>query len=137
MENKLDNFKEVQKRNTIQLAYWTLSWVATVALVTFGGIFLWEDNLLLSALSIILNIGIGIGMILANRRFLLDSDELEKKIHLEAMSLSLGLSLIFGIAYSMLDQRSVISFHAEISHLVIFMSLSYMASILVMKLRYR
>jgi hypothetical protein len=136
MENKLDNFELTQRRNTVNLAIWTFAWVASVALVTFGGMFLWDDNTLLTSLAIIVNIGLGIGMIIANRRFLLDSDELMKKLHLEAMSLTLGLVLIFGIAYSLMDQRNIIPFDAEIGHLVIFMSLSYMASLFFLRSRY-
>jgi hypothetical protein len=76
-------------------------------------------------------------MVLANRQLLEGSDELEKKIQLESMALTLGLTLVVGIAYSLLDTANVIPWDAEISFLVIFMGLCYMTAIAVNQKRYR
>lgn len=66
---------------------------------------------------------------MANRRHLKGLDEMQQKIQLEAMALSLGVGLIGGLAYSNLDVTNLIAFDAEISHLVILMALTYMAGI--------
>ena len=63
-------------------------------------------------------------MIIANRDHLKSLDELQQKVQLEAMSITLGVGLIAGLAYSNLDTSNVVPFDAEISHLVIGMGLT-------------
>ncbi len=70
-------------------------------------------------------------MILANIRHLKGIDELQRKIQLEAMGIALGLAVMAGLAYSSLDQTNIISYNAEISHLVILIGVTYMAGILI------
>lgn len=120
-----------------QLAIWTVAWTLSTALVTFGHSMLWGGNKNITILAIALNIAIGIGMILANRNYLNQGDELERKIQLEAMGLTLGLTLIMGIAYSMMDVTDIIAMDAEISFLVIFMGLTYITSVFVNTKKYR
>lgn len=117
-------------RNTIFLGFWTLGWVVTMAIATFGPRFLWNSNEVLTIAAIIFNIAIGAGMILANKRHLQGLDEMHQKIQLEAMALSLGVGLILGLGYSNLDVTNVIAFDAEISHLVILMGLTYLAGVM-------
>ena len=136
MKTLVMDTKPARKKNLRRLALWTVGWTLTTALATFGGEFLWENNTALTALAIFLNLAIGIGMVIANRKVLEGSDELEKKIQLEAMALTLGLTLIFGIAYTMMDSTNLIPWDAEISFLVIFMSLCYMVSLLLNRKRY-
>jgi hypothetical protein len=59
---------------------------------------------------------ISIGMILANRRLRLGLDELQQKIQLNAMGLSLGVGFIVGLSDSNLDITNLITGHADISH---------------------
>ena len=124
-------------RNTVRLRYWTLTWVLTMALANFGPPFLWRYEPWLTAGAIFVNLMIGFAMINANKRYLQGSDELQKKIQLEAMALSLGVGLVVGLSYSNLDVTSLITFDAEISHLVILMVLTYAAGIYAGHRRYR
>ncbi len=132
-----DGWQAKQKRNTARLGYWTAAWVLTMAIANFGPRFAWESNELISALAILVNLGIGFGMIVANKRHLKGLDELQQKIQLEAMGLSLGVGLVVGLAYSNLDVVNLISFDAEISHLVILMGLTYSFSVFAAQRRYR
>lgn len=109
--------------------YWTAAWLLTMALATFGQKLMWPTNQLLTALAILLNLGIGFGMILANKKSLQGLDEMHQKIQLEAMALSLGVGLVVGLAYSIMDTSSLITFDAEISHVVLLMGLTYSAGI--------
>lgn len=124
-------------RNTIFLGFWTLGWVVTMAIATFGPRFLWNSNEVLTIAAIIFNIAIGAGMILANKRHLQGLDEMHQKIQLEAMALSLGVGLILGLGYSNLDVTNVIAFDAEISHLVILMGLTYLAGVMAGTRKYQ
>ena len=124
-------------KNTLHLGYWTAAWLVTTALVSFGPIFIWEPNKLLTGLAILINLGIGFGMIMANKRHLNGLDEMQQKIQLSAMALSLGVGLVVGLSYSSLDVTNLIPFDAEISHLVILMGLTYLAGIIAGNRKYR
>ena len=113
-------------KNTLQLGYWTAAWVLTMALANFGPRFIWQLNETLTIIAILLNLALGFGMILANKRHLKGLDEMHQKIQLEAMALSLGIGLVVGLAYSNLDVTNIIAADAEISHLVILMGLTYL-----------
>jgi hypothetical protein len=128
--------KKERKKRMIQLAAWTWSWVATLAIATFGPIFIWDDHKTLTVLAILVNLINGILMILANRKLFNHYDELERKIHLESMSLTLGLSVIVGLTYSLLDQRNLIQADAEIGLLVGFIGVTYMVTLLINRKRY-
>ncbi|MGE6569280.1 hypothetical protein ACQKE9_12100 [Shewanella vesiculosa] len=130
------DWKNANKQNTARLAKWTFAWVITMAIANFGPIYLWQQQAI-TALAIGINFIIGIGMIMANRRQLLGLDELQQKIQLHAMGLSLGVGLIVGLSYSNLDTTNLISGHAEISHLVIIMSLSYLFGIILGHRKYQ
>ena len=131
------NKKTTRKRSLGRLAFWTFAWTLSVALATFGGKYLWEGNQLLNVAAIGLNLLIGVLMILANRNLVENLDELEKKIQLESMGLTLGLTLVVGLAYSLLDITNVIPWDAEISFLVVFMGLCYLTTTLLNSRRYR
>ena len=54
-----------------------------------------------------------------------------QKVLLEAMGISLGLAVVGGISYSMLDATNVIPFDAEIAGVIVIISLSYIISLLI------
>ncbi len=124
-------------RNTTRLGYWTAAWVVTMAVANFGPRFIWQLNESLTIIAILINLAIGFGMIVANKRHLKGLDEMHQKIQLEAMALSLGVGLVAGLAYSNLDVTNIIAFDAEISHLVILMGLTYVAGVFAGLRRFR
>ena len=131
-ENKHVEIKKVTKN----LAFWTLLWLLSLALATFGPKFLWELDKTWSLLAIILNTAIGAGMIWSNIKPINVLDELQKKIHLDAMGIALGVGIVGGLSYSVLDIANVISNDAEIGFLVMLMSVSYMIALLIGKKHY-
>ncbi|AZG74720.1 hypothetical protein [Shewanella livingstonensis] len=130
------DWKNTNKHNTTRLATWTLAWVLSMAVANFGPQFIWQQDLI-TIMAIGTNFMMGIGMILANRRQLLGLDELQQKIQLNAMGLSLGVGLIVGLSYSNLDSTNLIAGHAEISHLVIIMGLTYLVGIILGHRKYQ
>jgi len=128
--------KEERKKQLINLGLWTWSWVATLAIATFGPIFIWEEQKALTTFAIIINLANGVLMILANRQLFNHYDELERKIHLESLALTLGLTIIVGLTYSLLDQTNLIPFDAEIGVLIGFVGVTYMITLLVNRKRY-
>ncbi len=114
-----------KKRNKRRLFAWTFSWLVTLAIASFGPIFIWGGNRTVSIIAIGLNLAIGAGMILANKRHLQGLDEMQQRVQLEAMGITLGVGLVAGLGYSVLDIADVIGAHAEISHLVMLLGLTY------------
>ncbi|WP_445159260.1 hypothetical protein [Mesohalobacter salilacus] len=125
-----------QKQQTLKLALWTWSWVATLAIATFGPKFIWDDHQLLTTLAIAVNLSNGVMMIIANRNYFNKMDELQRKIHIEALSITLGLAVIVGLSFSLLDQTNLITFDAEIGFLVGFIGITYMVALLINRRRY-
>jgi hypothetical protein len=128
--NKSGNFAANNTKNTLLIFYWTAAWVLTTALVTFGAEFIWNSNKLFTGLAILLNMVIGFGMIMAVKRYLTGLDEMQQKIQMDAMALSLGVGLVVGLGYSSMGQTGLLPFDADISHLIMLMSLTYVAGII-------
>lgn len=133
----MSNLKSQTRKNTLQLACWTAIWLVTTAIATFGPIFLWPENKLLTLFAFIVNLGVGIGVIFANIRHLRGLDELQQRIHLNAMGIALGVGVIGGLSYSMLDTTNLIAGDAEISVLVIGISLTYLMAVVAGNRYYR
>ncbi len=129
-------FEARVKQEAVKLGYWTLAWVLSTALVAFGPMFMWDARGLTVA-AIALNVLLGAGMIRANKHHLESLDELQQKIQLQAMGLTLGVTLVAGLAYSMLDTTNLIASDAEISFLIILMGLTYMTTLLFLNRKYR
>lgn len=128
--------KKERRKNLYQLAAWTWSWVATLAIATFGPKYIWDDHTMLTVLAVSVNFANGILMIVANRNLFNNFDELERKIHLEALALTLGLAVVVGLTYSLLDITNLISYDAEISNLVFFIGITYLVFVTINTRRY-
>ncbi len=128
--------KKERKKNLYNLALWTWSWVATLVIASFGPKYIWDDHTVLTALAVSVNFVHGILMIIANRRLFNNFDELQRKIHLESLALTLGLAVVVGLSYSLLDATNIIAYDAEISNLVIFIGLTYLVLVTLNTRRY-
>lgn len=122
---------------TVNLSRWTLAWVLTMALATFGPQFFWMENKWLTLGAIVLNTAMGVGMVLAHIKHIKSLDELQRKIQLEAMGITLGVVLVVGMSYSNLDNSNLIPMDAEISILFIIMGLTFMVTSLLGAKRYK
>ena len=125
------------KKNTLRLFFWTGAWVLATAGAAFGPRFLWDFNTLPTVLGVLVHIGIGFGMIRMFRQYLLGLDELQRKIQLDAMALSLGVGVVFGVSYELLEDIKLITFEPEISHLHLLMCLTYFIGIILGNRRYQ
>ena len=110
--------------------------MATLAIATFGPRFIWDDHQLLTVLAISTNLANGVMMIIANRKYFNIMDELQRKIHLESLAITLGLAVVVGLSFSLLDQTNLIAFDAEIGFLVGFIGVTYMIALVVNRKRY-
>ena len=127
--------KEQKKYTKIMLA-WTLAWVVSLAFLSYGANFLW-DNLLITKIGLLINLAIGVGMIIANKNLFKHYDELQKQIQFEAMALTLGLVVIVGIVYEVSFDFGVIDSEPEFEYLMFFISFTYITSTLINSRRYK
>ena len=110
--------KEILKKNTKNLIIWTLAWTGTLAILTFASNQL-LDSLTLTKIAFVINFAIGIGMIIANKNLIKSFDELQRKIHLEAMAITLGLTVVVGISYEISFDSSDITVLLSIELLLV------------------
>ena len=131
------SFKELQHKSTMRLALWTMIWVLSTALATFGPEFIWENSLFTYA-GVGLFLITGAAMIWANRKYLMDQDELQRRMHLEAMSITLGVAVVLGLGLSILDQQDLLfGFDLDFAFITIIISVSYMLSLLINLRRFK
>src|ERR1700744_4949255 len=86
-------------KNLGRLACWGGAWLAATALMKFGPKFLW-NSALLTLLAVGLNVCVGIGLILAHKSYIAELDELQQKIYLNALAITVGVAVIVAIPYS-------------------------------------
>lgn len=136
-ERETDKWVSNTTRNTTRLKCWSFSWVVTIALATFGPRFIWDFATLPTILGVLLNLGIGFGMIVANKQYLQGLDEMQRKIFLDSCAITLGVGLVCGLSYEMLEDIKLIPYEPEISHLILLMCLIFMTTTFVGNRRYR
>lgn len=120
-----------------RLALWTLAWLASSALLRFGAEYIWDYQVAYSIFASILHFMMGVTMIMANVKHLSKLDELQRKITLDAMGITLGIGLIAGIAYEQLEDIKLITFEPEINHLIMLMAFTYIISIFIGNRNYK
>jgi hypothetical protein len=125
------------RTNVIRLFRWNGAWGAATALMVFGPKFLWNRALVFTLLAVGLDVAVGVGMILANKNYLAELDELQRKVQLNSMAITLGVAVVAGVPFSVLDAYHVIPFHADVAYLLILMSLAFAVSNLYGTRRYR
>jgi uncharacterized membrane protein len=125
------------RANTNWLVRWNGAWVVATLLMLFGPKVLWNNALGFTLLAAGLDVGVGVGMVLATKKYVMELDELQRKVFLNALGIAVGVGLIAGVPLSAMDAYHVIPFHANIGLLVIIMGLTFFVSFLYGTWRYR
>ena len=120
-----------------KVIYWCLAWVLATAGATFGPELLWGYGTLMTSIAVATQLALGFGMIWAFKGVLLAMDDLQRLIQLEAISLALGVGIVVGISYELLEDVKLITFEPEISHLIMLMSLTYVFGLFLGNRHYR
>lgn len=116
---------QASQKNVKSLMVWTGAWLASLALFTFGPMFIWDYNKVLTTLALVANIAVGVKMIWVNKVYLEGMDELQQRIMLEAMAISLGSTMIAGAAYGVCHAVQLIEHQPNASTLLFVMGISY------------
>ena len=123
-----NNYPTRIAKGSLHLLRWTATWVATTALAAFGPRLIWDFATLPTILGVLFNLAVGFGMIFSTKRHVQTLDELGKKIFLDAAAITLGVVLVCGASYELLEDIRLISGEPQISFLIVLMSLTFMAS---------
>ena len=91
----------------------------------------------LNILRVVITLTVGFGMIVANKRYIQRLNELHRKNFLDAGALSLGVGLVCGLSYELLEDIKLIPFQPEISHLIILMCLTFLTGLKLGHRKYR
>ena len=135
---KPQGYRSRIRTNVKRLFYWNGAWAAATALMAIGPKFLWHHALLFTLLAVGLDVAVGVGMILANKTYVMQLDELQRKVYLNASAITLGVGLIAGVPLSVMDSfYHLIPSHTDISLLLILMTLAFLVSNLYGTRRYR
>jgi hypothetical protein len=126
----------VDIKNAIIVNFWLLAWAVSLGVISYFSELNWYSATWIKITGFVINCLIGVGMIFAFKRFVSKADELERKIQLEALALSVGVTLVFFSSYSILQ----ISFEiADLSpsYLIVAMSLGYAIGLIMGRKRFR
>ena len=104
-------------------------WVASVALLTFGPKVWWEYHVLTTLLVIALNLLTCAMMLFAFFRHLKSMDELQRQTHLEAMALTLGITMIFTVVYGSLPTAQLLA-DTHPTNILFVMGITYMLAVM-------
>lgn len=125
--------RDLRNANIVNL--WAFAWAATMILASLGMKYGWYTSAYQIIIAFAVHVSIGIGLILAYRRFLTRLDELERKIQLNALALSVGVAMVGGSGHSLLAKAGFVSslgFHDMLA----LIALTYMVSLIVGRIRY-
>lgn len=124
-------------KSGVRVLIWSLAWVLTTALAAFGPKFIWDFQTGLTILGVLINVGVGFGMILVTKRHLQSLDEMHQKIFRDAAVLSLGVGLVCASSYELLEDIQLITAQPEISHVIILMCLTFLVGMIAGHRKYR
>ena len=126
-----NNLAARTRQSNREIFIWTLSWVVSLAIVAFAPKFVWDFAPTYTLIALVINLFLGYKMIIANKRSLERMDELQRRIHFNAMAISLGVSMVFGAAFGLLEGVRLISFSPNPSGILFVMGISYIISVFV------
>lgn len=121
---------------SIRLLLWTLAWSGSMVLVDKAILYSWYSSPAVSVAGVIVNAGLGLGMIWAFLRYLSGIDELQRKIQVDALAIAMGVGLVSSFSYSLLVTAGLVT-DPEVSDIILAMTGTHVAAIPFGQYRYR
>lgn len=123
------------RRNQRRVTWWSLAWGASFLGVTFALVEDWLPSAAWAVAAILVPAILGVVLVLAYRTFLLEADELRRKVEMEALGISVGVGVVFGLSYWLLEQAGVIA-EADVATVVVLMLFTHGISVFIGLRRY-
>jgi len=131
-----DDYCARNRKKDFKLLAWTISWVITMVVADKAELYDWFTSDGLRIAAVLVNAALGLGVILSYRHYLSVIDEMQRKIQLEALSLSLGVSLVGTFTYSLLVTMGFVT-DVDISDLTLLMTGTYVLGVVAGLVKYR
>ncbi len=122
------------KKSTVKLFLAVAAWVGSTALMSFGPSAFWDFDTAITFLAIVANLIVGVLMLYSFFRHLKNMDELQRQTHLEAMALTLGITMVLTVIYGALPQAKVVA-SAQPANVLFVIGMSYILSVITLWLR--
>ena len=122
------------KKSTFQLFLATGAWVGSTALMSFGPSTFWDFDVAVTFLAIAANLITGGFMLYSFFRHLKHMDELQRQTHLEAMALTLGITMVLTLIYGALPQANLLT-STQPGNVLFVIGISYILSVTTLWLR--
>lgn len=119
------------KKTTFQLFLATAAWVGSTALMSFGPGALWDFDTAITFVAIVANLIVGGFMLYSFFRHLKNMDELQRQTHLEAMALTLGITMVLTVIYGALPQAKVLA-STQPANVLFVIGISYILSVITL-----
>lgn len=121
---------ERDRKNQRHIIFWSMAWILPFLAVNVAIKNDWIGSDALALAATIGVTGLGLGVLLAYRRFLSNADELMRKIQLDALALTVGVGVVSGFSYTLLETAGIIA-DAEAMTLIIVMVVTHITGIVV------
>ena len=128
--------KKIIKKKEKNLAFWTVAWVLTFFLLASGPNELWNSKSI-TIIALIINVIVAVGMLLSNRDLFEYYDELQKKVQLEAMAITLGISVIFVCLFEQTYKLGLINLKPKLHIFIMFIGMTYLIAVIINSRRYK
>ncbi len=119
------------KKSTFQLFLATGAWVGSTALMSFGPSTIWGFDVAVTFLAITVNLIVGSFMLYSFFKHLKNMDELQRRTHLEAMALTLGITMVLTVIYGALPQAKVLA-STQPANVLFVIGISYILSVITL-----
>ncbi len=126
--------RDLKNANRVNLL--AVIWVLTLYVASISPNYVWSNTVLVISIAFVIHTTVGIVMVFSFRKFLKELDDLERKIQLDALALSVGVTIISFSSFSILSKAGIIT-ELDQSSLIVLMSISYMIGIVVGRIKYR
>ena len=119
-----------QRRMVISGMAWMGTWLALIYVIGRD----WLSAFAATAASVV-PLALGVGMIVAYRRYLGETDELRRKIEVDALALAFGVGLVGAFSYVLLERAGAVA-RADPMQLVMLMVATYVIGVVLGHRRY-
>ncbi len=136
MNSKL-SYDDSQKSSRKSLFIWTLLWLISFAISTFGTILIWDKAIVPSIIAILISTFLGFKMLQANWKNIKAQDEMYQKINLEAIAKAFGFTFLIGFTLFLLYLAEITSMDVNMSIIAVVMSITYILALVIGQRAYR
>ena len=121
---------ETDRKNQRHIVAWSVVWILPFLATNFAIESSWIESDTLALAATIGVTALGLGVLFAYRKFLSNADELMRKVQLDALALTVGVGVVAGFSYTLLESASIVG-NAEAMNLVMVMVVTYITGVVV------